>query len=1832
MTRNQTIAVRVGLVLSSLLLVLMLGLLVLTRTDWGREQVRGVVVSQLGNALDGQVEIGRLEGNLLVRWRFVDVTITDPEGRPFISADTVSTRFSIRGLLRRRIILRDPRVVRALVVLDHPPGEKWNYARILPDPEPDPTRPGWGDWIRLNDLVIIDSRVMVRSEWEPDPELSPAERERKIAEALSAESRANIQRVPGGFQNIMDFRRVSARLSEVLLADPDADRTEFHVAALRAVAQPFRPPVADVRGLEGTFLLSADSLWFEDVRARLPDSRLIASGVYDLETAALHLRMTGEPLAFNDMRWLYPRLPEEGGGPMRLAIQRRQAATRIYAEDMDVRVGGGELAGDLRLVVGDTLRILPTDLRFQDLDTRPVDRMIPGVEFPVHGVLDGRLALRGVPAAMQVDGDVTLHHAPTGRSRVVAEGGVAMGDEVRFSNLSLTFSPLRTDLVRGEVPRLPPGAALTGRAVLDGTFDGPLRLDADLALEDPATGRSRVLARGTMDPEPGGVRFTAFDMELRPLQAELVRPELPELPAGSTVTGRLRLDGATYSILNLQGDLAISDPATGESRVAVAGGLDLREDLRFRALDLTFQPLRAELLREAIPQLPTGSLVTGRLRLDGDPTGLLDLDGDLAVLDPATGESRVALAGGLDLRDGLRLRGLDLTFQPLLTDLVREELPELPPDATVTGELTLDGAPGAFLHVAGDLTLRDPATGTSRVAGAGGVDMAGPLTFHGLDLRFDPLQMALVRRFKPDLPLGGTLTGRAQLDGRPDARLAVSGDLVHREPGEVSRVAGHVEVVPGGWASVDVQLMPLSLVVAGRFVPDAGLRGAVRGNLWAQGDLGDLSLRADLTVDDGGAIVAEGHLDLEADQPAYDLVTRVRGFDLAAVTTRAPATTDLTGDIVARGRGLDPATMRAELRADLVGSAVEDLAADQIHLRMEIVEGLARVDSSIVHIGSAVAWADGEFGLVAWRDGELRYRVDLADLHAVAPVFPAADTGVVVPRAPVRRAALAEARAAAERAERRRLVEAIATGRTPPPEAVPEPLSFDTLALAGIPRDTVSGSVEAEGVLRGNVEVFDLVGTAEVEDLVLDGNYVGWGEAEYAWIQRGVPTPTLELDAVAERLLVEGFALDSALAYIRHRGDRQGAGRAVLAAWQNDDTDYRADAEYTLALDRGEVRLHDLALRFDTINWRTTQPGVVRWSGDGVEVESLELASDAGGRVFVDGRLPVDGEAELRVALHEVELAHVGLLLQDERELAGRVSLDAEVTGTARSPIFEGVGNVVGAKRNGQEFPDARLSFSYQSRELTFGAEFFEEEGRSFATAEGVLPIDLAIVDPASPRLLDRPLAVDVRADSLPLDGLGALTAEVSDTRGVVAGEFSIRGTWTDPVLEGAASVEEAAFRVVGTGVGYRDVSGSLRLTGSELVVDSLVAHSGGPVRLTGSLDLSTLTEPAFDLQVTAENAWAMRTDDIQLRVDADLEVTGPFDRVLVAGQARTRGSVIYIPETRDKALVTLDDPELLDTLEGRLLAAAEELIETPSPLLGNLEVEVDLHIEPDTWVRSTDYNVEIYTPPDLPPLRVQLDQSLGRLTLEGTVNSDRGEYSFMGRRFRVTRGSATFVGRADPDPLLQVAAEHEVQLPGREAFSIRVVIGGTALSPTLTVESDARPPIAETDILTYIALGRAAGSVLQQQGSALSGRGTQSGDLVGNVAGLATMQMTALAANTLLDQFESEMARELGLDVLHIAPADLPAELFSGRFTDLFRGTEVEAGRYIGPRLFAAVRTRLTTEARPGATVEYTTPAGYRWTTSLDSRFLPPRPTLREVDPERVSVFGAFLFREWRF
>jgi hypothetical protein len=174
----------------AIVLLLLLGtVLILTQTDWGRERVRRFAVDRIERTIEGRIEIGRLEGNLLGGVRVIYLRIEDPEGQPLLVADTLATRFSLRGLLRQRIDLLDVRLVRPIVLLDKKPDRRWNYERIFridPDVTVEPRRPGWGDWVALRDVEIVDGRLTVRSAWRPSEELSPAEREEVVRRAQGA--------------------------------------------------------------------------------------------------------------------------------------------------------------------------------------------------------------------------------------------------------------------------------------------------------------------------------------------------------------------------------------------------------------------------------------------------------------------------------------------------------------------------------------------------------------------------------------------------------------------------------------------------------------------------------------------------------------------------------------------------------------------------------------------------------------------------------------------------------------------------------------------------------------------------------------------------------------------------------------------------------------------------------------------------------------------------------------------------------------------------------------------------------------------------------------------------------------------------------------------------------------------------------------------------------------------------------------------------------------------------------------------------------------------------------------------------------------------------------------------------------------------------------------------------------------------------------------------------------------------------------------------------------------------------------------------------------------
>ncbi|MEO8575232.1 MAG: translocation/assembly module TamB domain-containing protein, partial [Gemmatimonadales bacterium] len=388
-------------------------------------------------------------------------------------------------------------------------------------------------------------------------------------------------------------------------------------------------------------------------------------------------------------------------------------------------------------------------------------------------------------------------------------------------------------------------------------------------------------------------------------------------------------------------------------------------------------------------------------------------------------------------------------------------------------------------------------------------------------------------------------------------------------------------------------------------------------------------------------------------------------------------------------------------------------------------------------------------------------------------------------------------------------------------------------------------------------------------------------------------------------------------------------------------------------------------------------------------------------------------------------------------------------------------------------------------------------------------------------------------------------------------------------------------------------------------------------------LDFSAMSTPVACRRST-NNATVLLSprDKGYLKASMNLAMTGPFSDAHVGGTLRILDGVLEIPKSEGKKLIGAQDPALFNVLDTAVLEN-REIFPTQSPLLANLRMDVDLRVDRDVFVRSPDYNVEVYSDGDL---AIHVNRAKQTLVLDGVLLSERGEYRFLSKRFEISRGSATFINSDELNPTLQVTGGYLVRLPSREAINIQILIGGTLRTPQISLQSDAQPPIPQSDLLSYLAFGRSSSSLLQ-----LEGAGIGSNNLVGAGAQLASRQLAAVALGVFADQLSGEAAKQLGVDFFNIAPADIQNDVGS-----FLRATEIEFGKYIKAHTFAAVQLRPDPAAlrRPGLLLEHRFGGlrGYSLETSFQPRYLLKDPSLDPQVPTTTSVFSFFLIRNWRF
>jgi translocation and assembly module TamB len=1287
--------------------------------------------------------------------------------------------------------------------------------------------------------------------------------------------------------------------------------------------------------------------------------------------------------------------------------------------------------------------------------------------------------------------------------------------------------------------------------------------------------------------------------------------------------------------------------------------------------DLDFQlragPVAVGDMRFIEPRLPTDGTVTADVTTRWRGRSQQYVARNLTA---RIGSARVTGRIGVTIGDSLSLHDTDLRFSGVDTRLIERLRPGLtiPRPGVAAGHAVVAGSASA-LALDADLTFDDRAGGESHVMAAGtiGTDGAGYRARH-LALTLAPLQVALGRIAMPSLPVAGTITGRATIDGSTSDSMTAHADLEHREGDAYSHLVADGDVsflpnpaasptdvpktraivwpstsshragaLPGarthetpapnrfrpGHVTITATLTPIDLAVLGRFLPSAKLSGQAAGDVRISGEMRDLEVRARLGVvgaPDSAGLTVDGHVDLASPVVGYDLAATTHLLDAHSVSLVAPHTA-LTATASARGRGTAPEMMSAELRADIQASVFDTVRVDSAHVYATVGDGLVHVDTAHVHALASSADIAGAFGVTANARGALTYRIAADSLAAFRQFLPR-DTGAVAPRPGVVAEAVARARADSARTADTTEVQRAIAGGAPPALAVDSPKSLR--------RDSLAGHAVATGTVTGNIKRFDVTGDLVVDSVIAWGNAARRARATYQWT--GAPaltTPvaaTLRLDTAS----IAGFALVGLDAQVTYR---KPDGTVRLAVRQSPARDFAANARFRYTPSESELEYDTLTLRIDTTLWRAPHPASVSWGSTGITARNVELTGGHAGHIAVDGFLPTHAGADVGIhaVVQNVELADLAALAQQDLPIQGLLAVHADVVGDTRHPRLRGNLSVSSGTINELPLPNVYLSYQYDSAMLRARAELAPKGSPStpFAVATADLPIDLAL-GVTGPRLPDRPMRADVRLDSLPLDLIPQFTPAVRDVGGRLTGQVSVAGTVRKPEPRGTLTLDRGSTTIVSSGTVLRDMTARIRMTRDSVVIDTLIAttpSTGGHLQIAGSLDLTDPDVPVLNVTASARNARVLSTRERgRIDTDADMTVAGPTNAPYISGSTVIRNAVIYIPESNGKRLVDVGDAAvyyIADTSKSDV----RKLIPTKNFLLSSARMDVDVTVHRDSWVRTRDANVETYTPR---PITVHIDRVQQAVVVDGTLSTDRGEYAVLGKRFVINKGEAVFIGTPELNPTLQAQGEYDVPVPGREAIAIQINIGGALDSLRLTLASDAQPPISQSDLLSYLAFSVPTSGLTQQsQSSSLSSAGG-GGGVVGAAGTFVQNQLAGEAVGVATDQVKGDLARALGADVLTITTANNYTDIAQSRSgAAFFQNTQVEFGKYFTPQTFVAIQASVA----PGAVVVHRLGQHLSLQLSGQPLYLLGQPTLSTTQSTPLTgVFGLLLTRTWRF
>ena len=556
------------------------------------------------------------------------------------------------------------------------------------------------------------------------------------------------------------------------------------------------------------------------------------------------------------------------------------------------------------------------------------------------------------------------------------------------------------------------------------------------------------------------------------------------------------------------------------------------------------------------------------------------------------------------------------------------------------------------------------------------------------------------------------------------------------------------------------------------------------------------------------------------------------------------------------------------------------------------------------------------------------------------------------------------------------------------------------------------------------------------------------------------------------------------------------------------------------------LNIHDMGLNMHGNRWhKNTGITTVKLSRDSVHVDDFQLHSGQQ-RIGLNGTLAFKGKENLDFRMQNLDISALPVIKNANPEVQGMIHSEIQLRGNAASPKMDGFLHIHDLRMDTIHFDRFMSHFLYDSDTLHFDAKLAPKQDPN-VRANLKMPLQLSLVNTFAMPGPNTPVHASLTMDSVDLQGVNPLLEEENmKVSGWVNATVDLTNTLGEPRYSGKFTLTGGGFYYPKQGIDYDDIELESRLNNQGFILDKAYLHSGGgSLEVEGYADLrltSGNNQHEVRFRIDGKDFRAVESHKLEAYIAPAIDITGTLSNPDVDGEVNVMQSNINADAFREQLTVQSDDPNppllvkaIRDTVEEEdsLQPGKKEKQSAANNAFKDIDLNLNVSIPGNTWVQGKDMNFELRG-----SLRTIMRDE--QIDLFGTLHIERGFFAFYGKKFDFDKGSLTFTGGREINPLLDFMLAYDFRDQDRELHTLTLFIKGRTRQPELDFALDSKP-IQEKQAISYLLFGKAPGRLTSGEQMSLD----ENADKIAR----------SLAIGKVTDIVTGSLQSSLGLDMVEI-------------------------------------------------------------------------------------------------